>query len=396
LTRKKSNDIICKVRNKYHFFNARQSRIVTSAEDIKQFMTKTPLLQIAMDYVSLPKALAMAVLVAPEVDIIEIGTPLCKAAGMEAIRAMREICPDKLILADMKTPDVGGLEAAMAFDAGADMMTVIGGAAIATVEQALAVARKRGKEMLMELTGVRDIVARATEWRKIGVDRIVYHREWDAQSAGREWAEADKDIIRRLIDMGYKVTVTGGITMELLPFFADLPVAVVICGRSIRESSDPRAAARQMRLALAELWSASGVLSPRTVSAPAVLADLAAKAIRWGVSEMGLTLVADGRDCPGCDSARRLCLGTQTDIQCPGNLRSDDIVRVLAQISNANPAFGRVAERTFYLDPARLSDLSRNRVVELLGATGTALHQLGHPVDISAGIKAANQVLGIS
>ena len=59
-------------------------------------MNNTPLLQIAMDYTSLPKALAMAVLVAPEVDIIEIGTPLCKAAGMEAVRAMREICPDKL------------------------------------------------------------------------------------------------------------------------------------------------------------------------------------------------------------------------------------------------------------------------------------------------------------
>ena len=156
-------------------------------------MNSTPMLQVAMDYISLPKALAMAVLVAPEVDIIEIGTPLCKAAGIEAVRAMREICPDKLILADLKTPDVGGLEATMAFDAGADMMTVIGGAALSTVEQALAVARKRGKEMLMELTGVRDILARATEWRRIGVDRIVYHREWDAQSAGREWTEEDKD-----------------------------------------------------------------------------------------------------------------------------------------------------------------------------------------------------------
>src|SRR5512137_2049080 len=120
----------------------------------------TPLLQIAMDYTSLPKALAMAVLVAPEVDIIEIGTPLCKAAGIEAVRAMKEICPDKLILADLKTPDVGALEAALAFDAGADMMTVIGGAALSTVEQALTVARKRGKEMLMELTGVRDVIAR--------------------------------------------------------------------------------------------------------------------------------------------------------------------------------------------------------------------------------------------
>lgn len=357
-------------------------------------MNTTPMLQVAMDYISLPKALAMAVLVAPEVDIIEIGTPLCKAAGIEAVRAMKEICPDKLVLADLKTPDVGGLEATLAFDAGADMMTVIGGAALATVEQALAVARKRGKEMLMELTGVRDILARATEWRRIGVDRIVYHREWDAQSAGREWTEADKDIIRRLIDMGYKVTVTGGMTMELLPFFADLPVSVLICGRGIREAPDPRAAARQMRLALGSLWS--GTTSSRPTSAVSSLADLATKAIRWGVSEMGLSLVVDGRECPGCDSHRRLCIGTQTDIQCPGNLRSDDVVRSLAQMVNANGAFGRVSESAFFLDPAQLGDLSRNRVIDLLNATGTALRQLGHQVDTNAGIKAANQVLGIS
>src|SRR5512143_3014054 len=111
-------------------------------------MNPTPLLQIAIDYTSLPKALAMATLVAPEVDIIEIGTPLCKAAGLDAIRAIREIAPDKIILADFKTPDVGALEAAMAFDAGADWMTVIGGAAIATVKQAFGVASERGKEML--------------------------------------------------------------------------------------------------------------------------------------------------------------------------------------------------------------------------------------------------------
>ncbi|HEX7395621.1 MAG TPA: orotidine 5'-phosphate decarboxylase / HUMPS family protein [Anaerolineaceae bacterium] len=222
-------------------------------------MNATPLLQAAMDYISLPKALVMAYQVAPEVDIIEIGTPLCKAAGLEAIRAMREICPDKLILADLKTPDVGGLEATMAFDAGADMMTVIGGATLATVEQALTVARARGKEMLMELTGVRDteILVRAAEWRKIGVERIVYHREWDAQSADRMWAESDKVTIRKLIEMGFKLTVTGGLTIELLPFFADLPVSVLICGRGIREASDPRSAARQMRLAIADLWSGS-------------------------------------------------------------------------------------------------------------------------------------------
>ena len=335
-------------------------------------MKTTPLLQVAMDYTSLSKALVMAALVAPEVDIIEIGTPLCKAAG---------------------------LEATMAFDAGADMLTVIGGAATATVKEAFAVTQKRGKEMLMELTGVRDILARAAEWRQIGIDRIVYHREWDAQSAGREWTEEDKDIMRKLIDMGYKVTATGGMTIDILPFFADLPISVLICGRGIRETPDPRASARQMRLALNELWSGSSFDTPSSsnISSPNTsLADLAAKAIRWGVSEMGLSLVVDGRECPGCDSPRRFCLGASTEIQCPGNLQSDDVVRGLAMILNSNGTFGRVSENVFYLDPAQFSDLSRNRVVELLNATGITLQQLGVSVDTNAGIKAANQVLGIS
>lgn len=365
-------------------------------------MNATPLLQIAMDYISLPKALAMAVQVAPEVDIIEIGTPLCKAAGLDAIRSMREICPDKLILADFKAPDVGGLEATMAFDAGADMMTVIGGAALATVEQALTVARQRGKEMLMELTGVRDneILVRAAEWRKIGVDRLVYHREWDAQSAGRMWAESDKVTIRKLIDMGFKLTVTGGMTMELLPFFSDLPVSVLICGRGIREAADPRAAAHEMRLALAELWSgtsssARSASSGTSPSASAIV-EISIKAIRWGVSEMGLLLVRDGRDCPGCDSPQRFCLGTQTEIQCPGSLRSVDVVRGLGQIVSADGAFGLVSESAFFLDPTQFGDLSRNRVIDLLNATGITLQNLGYPVDTNAGIRAANQVFGIS
>ncbi|MEZ4768554.1 MAG: orotidine 5'-phosphate decarboxylase / HUMPS family protein [Caldilineales bacterium] len=217
-------------------------------------MSSVPLLQCALDYISLPPAFAMALQVAPEVDIIEIGTPLCKAAGLDAIRFIREVLPDKLILADFKSPDVGGLEAKMAFDAGADMMTVIGGAALATVESALDAAREAGKEMLMELTGVRDIVARAEEWRQLGVERMVYHRGWDEQAFNRQWVDDDRQTIQQLIDMGFKVTVTGGITRETLGFFQPLDVSVVISGRGIREAADPRQAAQEFHNEMVRLW----------------------------------------------------------------------------------------------------------------------------------------------
>jgi 3-dehydro-L-gulonate-6-phosphate decarboxylase len=357
-------------------------------------MKTIPQLQIALDYTSLPQALVMAALVAPEVDIIEIGTPLCKAAGVEAIQAMREICPDKLILADFKTPDVGGLEAAMAFDAGADMITVIGGAALPTVEQALAVANERGKEMLMELTGVRDILARATEWRRIGVERIVYHREWDAQSAGREWAEEDKVIIRQLIDMGYKVTVTGGLTIDILPFFADLPASVLICGRGIREDADPRGAARQMRLAIADLWSGSTSSMPAS-RATTPSADVAAKAIRWGVSEMGLLLTVDGRECPGCNSPERFCPGSRTDIRIPSGVDGSLFIRQL--IANMAPgesqAAGTDAPGSFYLDVGALTQINGKNVIGLLSATSMALQKVGQSPNTRAAMTVAHDIL---
>lgn len=351
-----------------------------------------PLLQLALDYISLPPAIAMAVKVAPHVDVIEIGTPLCKAAGIEAVRAIREVCPDKLILADLKTPDVGGLEAKMAFDAGADMMTVIGGAPMATVESALQVAQQMGKEMLMELTGVRDIIARAKEWKQVGVQRMVYHRGWDEQTFHREWSEDDKHTVRQLIDMGFKVTVTGGITVELLPFFQDLAVSIIIAGRAIHKAKDPAASALEMRSAIARLWGA-----PQATAS----AEVAAKAIRWGISEMGLLLTADGRDCPGCDSPQRLCQGTITTIHCPEGIRADDLVQAIAQLfpqrgpmGGPSRAFGRSSGDAFFLDPAQLIDPSPDRITDLLLATGNAVRQLGYPADVNAGVGVANRILG--
>ena len=350
-------------------------------------MTAIPMLQVALDYISLPAALAMALQVADEVDIIEIGTPLCKAAGLEAIRAVREVCPDKLILADLKSPDVGGLEAKMAFDAGADMMTVIGGAALATVESALRVAQDMGKEMLMELTGVRDIVARAKEWRDIGVERMVYHRGWDEQAYDRQWAPEDLVVIRQLIDMGFKVTVTGGITLELLPFFQDLAVSTIIVGREIHQAQDPAASAHQIRTAIHRLWGGE-------VTTGSSFVERAAKAVRFGVSDLGLLLTVDGRDCPGCDSPDRFCQGTRTSIQCPPGINAGDLVQAIGRFYGQSDAFGRESSGVFFLDPARIPNLSSSRIIDLLRATGNALQQLGAQVDVNAGVAVADQVLG--
>jgi 3-dehydro-L-gulonate-6-phosphate decarboxylase len=222
-----------------------------------------PLIQIALDYIELEPALAMAQLVADEVDVFEIGTPLCKAVGMLAVRIVRALFPDKIILADVKSPDVGGLEAKLAYDAGATWMTVMGSAAPATIRAALEEAKRQGKVAYVEMTGIRDILAAASEWKELGAEWLVYHREWDAGVAGRQWTPKDYEILKRLTDMGFKINVAGHINLQLLSFFKGLPLSVITIGREIREAADPTAAARQFREEIAKLWSASATLPKR-------------------------------------------------------------------------------------------------------------------------------------
>ncbi|KAA3647301.1 MAG: 3-keto-L-gulonate-6-phosphate decarboxylase [Chloroflexi bacterium] len=218
-------------------------------------LKQPPLLQLALDYIELPPALAMTQLVKDEVEVIEIGTPLTKASGMLSVSTVRELCPDKLVLADVKSPDCGGLEAKMCFDSGADWMTVLGAAPLDTVKLAVEEAQGRpDKEMFIELTGIKDILASATAWRDLGVERMVYHRGWDEGNASRSWDDRDLEVIGKLIDMGFQVSVAGGIELEKLSFFQDLDISVFIIGRSIYAASDPIDAARQFRAKINELW----------------------------------------------------------------------------------------------------------------------------------------------
>lgn len=218
-------------------------------------MSNVPELQLALDYVKLPSAIAMALTVQEHVDVIEIGTPLIKAAGIASVAAIREVCPEKRILADMKTPDVGALEAAMAFDAGADIMTVIAGASIDTVREALTEARNRpGKTVMVELTGVRDLALMAPRWKEVGILDLVFHREWDAEIHGKTWTDDLLNDIRGLIDTGFRITVTGGIKADTISFFKGVPVTRFIAGRSIHSSGNPAAAAREIRDAIARVF----------------------------------------------------------------------------------------------------------------------------------------------
>ncbi len=204
-----------------------------------------PLLQLALDNRSLPDALKATRILAAEVDVLEADAILVCAEGMQAVRCLKALYPDRIVLADIKTADAGSILADMCFGNGADWMTVICCAPIATVETAMAEAAKRGegRDVQVELTGSWSW-QEAQAWRNAGVKQVVYHRGRDAQAAGQSWSDDDLGKIRRLAGMGFELSITGGLTIEDLPLFAGLPIKVFIAGRAIRDAADSAAAAR--------------------------------------------------------------------------------------------------------------------------------------------------------
>jgi hypothetical protein len=86
------------------------------------------------------------------------------------------------------------------------------------------------------------------------------------------------------------------------------------------------------------LWGSGGVVAPAFEGGRAASVssgERAARAVRYGVSEMGLMLNVDGRDCPGCDAPGRFCIGTVANVQAPAGISSGAVV------DRMNQLFGR-------------------------------------------------------
>lgn len=213
-----------------------------------------PKLQIALDNLNYPDAILSLKDVSEEIDVIEVGTILLCAEGKNVVHYLKTMYPEKIVLADAKIADAGKIITPMMLDAGADWTTIICCAEIPTIEGALGTAKERGKDVQIELTGHWSFEL-AEQWKAAGVQQVVYHRSRDAQAAGVNWGKDDLDKIERLCNMGFKVTVTGGIAVEDIKLFKDLPIYIFIAGRAIRDAQNPAAAAREFKQEFAKYWS---------------------------------------------------------------------------------------------------------------------------------------------
>jgi 3-hexulose-6-phosphate synthase len=202
-------------------------------------------LQVALDVLDLPSALTLANQVSEYVDILELGTPLVKSAGIAAVTAIKAAHPDKQVFADLKTADAGELEAELAFEAGADLVTVMGAADDDTVRGAVAAGKKHGKQVVADMISVVDgRVARIQEVAKLGVDFVEIHAGLDEQARPGY-------SIQQLLDdgrlAGVPFSIAGGVKVDTIASVREAGAVVAVAGGAIYSAADPGSAAAELK-----------------------------------------------------------------------------------------------------------------------------------------------------
>lgn len=207
-----------------------------------------PVLQVALDFINLSRALKVAdEVVAGGADWLEAGTPLIKSEGMDAIRALRKQFPDSKIVADLKTMDAGRVEVEAAAKAGANIVGVLGVASDSTIKECIESAANYGFEVIVDMIGVQDVASRAKQVEGFGAHYVGIHTAIDEQMEGI--SPFDK-LIKVAEAVNIPIAVAGGITSETAAEAIKYGASILIVGGAIIKAPDAKLATENIKKAM--------------------------------------------------------------------------------------------------------------------------------------------------
>ena len=189
-------------------------------------------IQVAIDRVTIERAIEIIEMVKDSVDIIEIGTSLVKDYGLESVRRIRSAFPDIKLLADIKTIDEAEYEFRAAYKAGADILTVMGAASINSIEICKNVAQEYHKEYMIDLMEVTS--NKINELKKFKDAIFCVHLPTDKEGLGLE--ELVKSSME-LIDCP-RLAVAGGVDLKTLSIIKESGFEIAIVGGAITKSEN--------------------------------------------------------------------------------------------------------------------------------------------------------------
>lgn len=204
-------------------------------------------LQVAVDRVSIEKAIEIINEVKDHADIVEIGTSLIKDFGLESVRRIKGEFPNLKILADIKTVDEAEYEFEAIYKAGADIATVLGGASLETIRICQRVARKYDKDYLIDLL---EISREKQEKLKEFSDGIMcIHLPSDNKGVGLE--ELINSTVGTLKGIG-RLAIAGGVNNSTIDTIKKANFDIAIIGGAITKSQDRKEAAKNFKELMGE------------------------------------------------------------------------------------------------------------------------------------------------
>jgi len=210
----------------------------------------TPILQVALDFVDLRRAVNVArEAVEAGVDWVEAGTPLIKSEGLNSVRALRKEFPSMAIVADMKTMDAGRIEMEAAAKAGADVAIVMGEASDMTIKECISAGRNYGIKIGVDFLVDTNCTDRAVMVEKWGADFIGVHTAIDDQMTGNCPFKRLSEICSKV---NVSVAVAGGINSETVVDAINAGAKIIIVGGAICKATDIKTATNNLKKAISE------------------------------------------------------------------------------------------------------------------------------------------------
>jgi bifunctional enzyme Fae/Hps len=161
--------------------------------------------------------------------LIEIGTPLIKIYGIEAIRAIKNIVPlGTYLVADNKCADLAEREVKMMAFAGASAATCLGVAPVETINSFIEECGKAGISSMLDMMNTED-AASVLRKLKRPPDIVVLHRGVDESELSQEKQIPFYRIKQIKGNYNIMVSVAGGDTIQEVrrAIFNDADIVVV-------------------------------------------------------------------------------------------------------------------------------------------------------------------------
>jgi 3-hexulose-6-phosphate synthase len=208
-------------------------------------------LQLALDMVDLNEALYCIEETKSSIDIIEVGTPLALECGVRAISHIKDKYPGMDLLADFKIMDAGNYEASIAFDAGADIVTVLGAASDLTIAGAVSAARKFQKKIMVDLIRIVDIKKRIITIQKLGADYACLHTGVDNQNGFNR--PLTQFVMAKQSVTTTKLAVAGGLNKKNIGDIVMYTPDIIIVGAGITSEPNRAKAAAEIKRNMSEV-----------------------------------------------------------------------------------------------------------------------------------------------